>query len=83
MENEIKKTTGFNVSSLVLGIISIITAAFWYVTVPAGVLAIVFGTIGCKSESKLAKTGLILGIVGLSLFVLIYMLFIAALILSF
>ena len=81
MEKEIK-TTGFNVSSLVLGIICVVTSAFWYVTVPAGVLAIIFGAKGCKSNSGLAKAGLVLGIVGLSLFVLIYMLFIAAILLN-
>ncbi|MCQ2748554.1 MAG: hypothetical protein MJ246_00640 [Clostridia bacterium] len=83
MEKESNKCTGLNVSSLVLGIISIVTCAFWYVTIPTGVLAIVFGAKGAKSGSGLAKTGLILGIVGLSIFVLLYMLFISAIILSF
>lgn len=58
---------------LVLGIISILTSLFWYLTLPTGVLAIVFGVKSIrKVGSRLAKAGLILGIIGLSLFVLVY-----------
>ena len=61
------------VASLVLGIISIVTAAFWYITLPSGILAIVFGAKTIKKfGSKLGKAGLITGIVGLSLFLFIY-----------
>ena len=61
------------VASLVLGIISIVTAAFWYITLPTGILAIVFGAKTIKKfGSKLGKAGLITGIIGLSLFLFIY-----------
>ncbi len=61
------------VASLVLGIISIVTAAFWYITLPSGILAIVFGAKTIKKfGSKLGKAGLITGIIGLSLFLFIY-----------
>lgn len=68
-----KKKSGMPVASLVLGIISVITTLFWYITLPTGVLAIVFGAKSIrKIGSKLGKAGMILGIVGLSIFVFIY-----------
>lgn len=63
-----------NVASFVLGIISVLTAAFWYLTLPTGVLAIIFGAKGIKrTGSKMAKAGLIMGIIGLACFVFIYL----------
>ena len=60
-------------SALVLGIISIVTNLFWYLTLPTGILAIVFGAKSAKRfGSKLGKAGLILGIIGLSLFAFAY-----------
>lgn len=71
MEN--KEKSPLNVASLVLGIISIITALFWYITIPAGILAIIFGAKAIKKTgSKIGKAGLITGIIGLSLFLFIY-----------
>ena len=60
-------------ASLALGIISIVTAVFWYTSLPAGILAIVFGVKAVKATgSKVGKAGVVTGIVGLSLFTLIY-----------
>ena len=71
--NELKKKSSLGVAALVLGISSIVFAAFWYISLPAGILAIIFGRKGIKKVgSKLAKAGFILGIIGLALFVLIY-----------
>lgn len=71
-EKDLNKST-MNIASLVLGIISIVTAAFWYITLPTGILAIIFGVkTARKTGSKLGKAGLITGIVGLSLFAFIY-----------
>lgn len=62
-----------HIASLVLGIISIVTALFWYVTLPTGIIAIVFGVKSAKKTgSKIGKAGMITGIVGLSLFAFIY-----------
>lgn len=73
MEINDKKYSSMNVASLVLGIISIVLCLFWYMTIPAGILAIIFGAkTSRKLGSKLGKAGLITGIVGLSLFALIY-----------
>ena len=70
---EEKKKSGMPVASLVLGIIAIVTHWFWYIVLPTGILAIVLGAKSAKKlGSKLGKTGLILGIIGLSLFVFVY-----------
>ncbi len=70
---EDKKKSGMPVASLVLGIISVVTNLFWYITLPTGILAIVFGVKSIKRlGSKLGKAGMILGIVGLSLFAFVY-----------
>lgn len=68
-----KEKSPLNVASLTLGIISIVTSLFWYLTLPTGILAIIFGAKAIKhTGSKVGKAGLITGIVGLSLFLLIY-----------
>ena len=64
-----KKFFVLDVDSLVLGILSILTALFWYITLPSGILAIIFGVKSAhKTGSKIGKAGMILGIIGLALF---------------
>ena len=72
--NEVtKNNSSMAIAALVLGIISIVTSSFWYMSIPTGILAIVFGAKATrKLGSKLAKAGLITGIVGLSLCVFVY-----------
>ena len=61
-ENRKKSASG--VSSLVLGIISIVSALFYYISLPTGILAIIFGYFAIhKGDNGLGKTGLILGII--------------------
>ena len=85
MEKQIdKKKCPYNVTSFVLGILSVLGCLFYYISIPTGVLAIIFGVKGTKkSGSGLAKTGMILGIVGLSLMLFIYIFFIAGILLEF
>ena len=74
-----KKSLAMPVSSLVLGIISILMSTIYYISIPSSILAIIFGVKSKKKfSSKLGTTGLILGIVGLSVCVFIYGLFISA-----
>ena len=62
-----------HVVSLVLGIISIVTGFFWYISVPSGIVSIVLGTKSYKKfGKKIGLAGLITGIVGLSLCLLFY-----------
>ena len=89
MSEEVKEVKENNegiamsISALVLGLISIFCHWFWYITLPTGILAIVFGvkTIR-KRKSKMGKAGLILGIIGLTLFALVYILMISAIVLD-
>ena len=70
---EDNKKSILHIVSLVLGIISIVTNLFWYMVLPTGILAIIFGVKSVKKTgSKIAKAGVITGIIGLALFVLAY-----------
>ncbi len=70
MEENNKNKSAMGIAGFVLGIISTL---FWYITLPTGVLAIIFGAKSSKKTgSKLGKAGMILGIVGLSIFAFIY-----------
>ena len=73
MEENNKNKSAMGIAGFVLGIISTLATLFWYITLPTGVLAIIFGAKSSKKTgSKLGKAGMILGIVGLSIFAFIY-----------
>ena len=73
MEENNKNKSAMGIAGFVLGIISILSTLFWYITLPTGVLAIIFGAKSSKKTGgKLGKAGMILGIVGLSIFAFIY-----------
>ena len=73
MEENNKEKSTIGIAGFVLGIISILSALFWYITLPSGILAIIFGAKSVKRiGSKLGKAGLIMWIIGLSLFAFIY-----------
>lgn len=75
-EKEVKHYSGMPAASLTLGIISILTIIFWYMSLITGILAIVFGVKSIhRTNSKLGKAGMILGIIGLSICVVIYLFF--------
>ena len=70
-ENEKRSVAG--VSSLVLGIISILSGLFYYISLPTGILAIILGAKSTKKTgNKLGKSGLITGIVGVYICVFLY-----------
>ena len=72
-----------HIVSLVLGIISIATVLFWYISLPTGITAIVLGAKSYKKEGKaIGLAGMITGIVGTSLCFLIYVSLLIILILS-
>ena len=67
-----RESNGLAVASLVLGLISVVLMCFWYLAIPCGILAIVFGVIGRTNaragapNGGMATAGLILGIFGLA-----------------
>lgn len=82
-ENEIKNKSSLGIASLTLGIISVVSTLFWYITLPSGILSIVLGRKAItKVGSKLGKAGFILGIVGISIFAFIYLSIIAVLLIG-
>lgn len=73
MDENLKTNSGMHIAALVLGIISIVTNLFYYMALPTGILAIVFGIKSARrTGSKIGKAGMITGIVGVSLTVFIY-----------
>ena len=74
MEENKEKKYVMHIVSLVLGIISIVTSLFWYMSIPTSILAIIFGTkTARKTGTKIGKAGLITGIVGISITVFMYL----------
>lgn len=68
MNIEIKKRCPYGVASLTLGILSIVFFLFWCISIPTGILAIIFGTKAKKMvDSKLGTAGKVTGIVGISI----------------
>lgn len=66
---------GFNITSLVLGIISVLCFCWWYVSIPTGIIAIIFSVAGKKDAGRgMGIAGMVLGIIGLVLCILIYIL---------
>lgn len=73
---EDKHSSGFAVASIVFGIIAILTFCCIYTALPCSALSIIFALLsrgGERTFSNNAKIGLILGIIGLSFCVLLYM----------
>lgn len=56
------------ITSLILGIVSVIFCCFMYLSIPCGIIAIILGAIGLKSMSRgMAVAGIVLGIIGIAL----------------
>jgi len=76
-----QQSQGMAVGSLVCGIISILTSfavCLWFISAPVGIVAVVLGLIakgkadrGEAGGKGMAKTGMILGIIGIVLSILI------------
>jgi hypothetical protein len=74
------KPAGLAITSMVLGIVSLLFC-IWYVAIPCGILAIVFGIIaGNKAKAGegggagMAKAGFIMGCIGLAIDIIIVIL---------
>lgn len=61
------------IDAFVLSIISILSTFFWYISLPAGIYALVRGIIATKkSGSKLAKASFIISLIALTICFAIY-----------
>ena len=66
---------GFNITSMVLGIISVVTFCIWYASLPSSILAIIFSVAGRKDAGRgMGIAGMVLGIVALALYAIIFIL---------
>lgn len=71
-----KDRKGFCIASMVLGIVAIVCFCLWYIAIPCGILAIIFGILGVKSTNKgMAIAGIITGAIGLLIFIFIIIIF--------
>src|SRR4051794_17998805 len=75
------QSTGLAVGSLICGIVSIVLFCMWFISIPAGLVAIALAYVargkiarGEAGGAGLAKAGLICGIVGVALAALLYIL---------
>ena len=77
VEEPIKNSTetterkGFNVTSLILGIISLVSFCAWYISLPTGIIAIIFSIAGRKDAGRgMGVAGMVMGIIGVILTIL-------------
>ena len=65
--------SGMAVAALVLGIISLVLCWIWFIGIPIGILAIVFGVLSKKQPANkgMAMAGLVTGIIGVVLAIVI------------
>ncbi len=65
-EKDKKDKKGFSITSMVLGIIALVFFCLWYISIPCGILAIIFGVLSVKSSNKgMSIAGIITGAIGL------------------
>ena len=66
---------GFNITSMILGIISIVLFCLWYVSIPCAIIAIIFSIAGKKDAGRgMGVAGLVLGIIALVLWLVLLIL---------
>lgn len=72
-EEPMKDKKGFSIAALVLGIVAIVLCCIWYISIPCGILAIVFGILGIKSSKRgMSIAGLVTGAIGLIVAIIIF-----------
>ena len=68
-----KDRKGFAIAAMVLGLVSIVLFCLWFVSIPCGILAIIFGILSFSSSKKaMAITGFITGGIGIFISFIIF-----------
>lgn len=78
-DNQQSNNQGLATAALVLGILSIVTSLAWIISIPLGILAIIFGAVSIKKARGKALAGLITGIAGVIMSILVFMMVYVAL----
>ncbi len=86
IENNVEKDTtevkeeskprkkGLCIASMILGIVALVLFCIWYISIPCGILAIIFGALGVKTMDKgMAVAGIVTGAIGLVISICIIM----------
>ncbi len=69
---------GFAIAALVLGIVAIVLSCLWYISIPCGILALIFGILGRKSSKKgMSIAGLVTGVIGMIISIVILVVLVA------
>ena len=59
---------------MILGIVALVLFCIWYISIPCGILAIIFGALGVKTMDKgMAVAGIVTGAIGLVISICIIM----------
>lgn len=73
-KEEKKQKKGLCIASMVLGIVSLVLFCLWYISIPCGILSIIFGIVGIKTIDKgMAIAGIVTGAIGLFISFCIFM----------
>jgi hypothetical protein len=74
-----QQSQGLAIGALVCGIISIVTVCLWFLSIPLGIVAVILGIVGKGKAQRgeaggqgLAKTGMILGVIGVALSLILH-----------
>ncbi len=71
----VNEKKGLAIASMVLGIIALVLLCVWYISIPCGILAIVFGIISKKkTKSGMAVAGFVTGIIAIALWAVLFFL---------
>lgn len=69
-----KNRKGLCIAALVLGIVALVFCCVWFISIPCGILAVIFGILGIKTPDKgMAIAGLVTGSIGLAISIVIIM----------
>lgn len=61
---------GFNITSMILGIIAVLGSCVWYINFPCSIIAIIFSVAGKNDSGRgMGIAGMVLGIIALVLYV--------------
>lgn len=75
INEKVEEKKGFNITALILGIISLVFVCIIYISVPCAILTIIFFIIGRKKGGKgMGKAGLICSIISLILLLIVFLL---------